>query len=423
MNRCLRSICIVFCIQIIPAVCQCADGIGISEYLSTAAKNAALSFEKESLTFLQNAGNRSLLEEVEFRVAVDEFERDQQEVAIRFKSRGWSQIRDEKKFNEAVLQSHRAHHDLLMHQALKNRYITVIDWLYHAEMLHLYADLIHLYEDLVQVLKKSAGMSDMDPVKLSSELMNTENDLLRVQMEEAELKNRLHFITEEIRRNTGAQGLISLDAEKLITPEKIGKKASEIAAAPAEENAAVRNARTETELANARYDLEKSKNSAWSTFIETAYDLSEKDETDKAFSIEFGISLPIGAVNSPEMKARKTDGIKAKAEYEILHEQRKQSIPALAAELAQLIHHYDVLKQKKQSGASQSLYKLWQKTEGADPLLLLRLRESMIKCDITAKKLIWLIQAKYVELLDISGRLSELPLRNHLSNEKEQIAL
>ncbi len=423
MNRCLCSICIVFCIQIIPAVCQCADGIGISEYLSTAAKDAALSFEKESLTFLQNAGNRSLLEEVEFRVAVDEFERDQQEIAIRFKPRGWSQIRDEKKFNAAVLQSHHAQYDLLLHQALKNRYITVIDWVYHSEMLRLYADLMQVCQDRLKVLKKSAGMSDMDPVKLSSELMDTETDLLRVQMEEAELKNRVHFLTEEIRTNTGAQGLVSLNAGKLISPENIGKTSSEIASAPAEENAAVRKSRMDAHLANARCDLEKSKNTAWSTFIETAYDLSEKDETDKAFSIEFGISLPIGAEKRPEMKARKTDGIKAKAEYEILHQQIKQSIPSLAAELGNLLRHYDLLKQKKQSGRSQSLYNLWQRTQGADPLLLLRLRESMIKAYLAEKKLIWLIRAKYVELLDSSGRLSEQPLRNHLSDEKEQISL
>ncbi|MGE0087165.1 MAG: hypothetical protein AB7S75_22400 [Desulfococcaceae bacterium] len=423
MSNCLLKICFFFCIQIIPAVCQCAYAIGINEYLSTAAKDVSLFFQKELITFLQTSGNRSLMDEVQFRVTVDEFEQDQQEFAIRFKTRGWNQVRDEKKFNDAVLQSHHTQYDMLLHQALKNRCITVIDWLYHSEMTGLYEDLIRLYEDRLNMLKKSAGMSATDPARLSSDLMDTENDLLRLQMEESELKNRLHFINDEIRRNTGAETSISLNTEKIISMENIGRTARDIASAPADENAAVRNARMESDLANARCDLEKSENSAWSTFIETAYDLSEKEDADKAFSIEFGISLPIGAVNRPEMKARKTDSIKAKAEYEMLHQQRKQSIPALADELAHLIHHYDLLRQKKESGSNQSLYKLWQKTEGADPLLLLRLRESMIKGDITAKKLIWMIHGKYIELLDISGKLSEKSLRDHLSDEKEHIFL
>jgi len=422
MKRTLATLSVFQFFVLVPSLCLCADSIGITEYLSTAAKDISLSFQKDAIIFLETSGNRSVVDEVQFRVTVDEFERDQQEAAVRFKFRGWNEIRDEKNFNAAALQSHQAQYDLLLHQALKNRYITVIEWVYHSEMICLYADLIRLYADRLNVLKKSAGMSDTDPAKMSSEIMDTENDILRLQMEDTELKNRLHFLMDEIRRNAGAETSVSLNTEKIISPENIGKTAREIAAVT-EENAAVRKARMDVQLANARYDLEKSENSAWSTFIETAYDLSEKEDRDKAFSIELGISMPIGAVNRPEMKARKTDSIKAKAEYEMLHQQSRQSIAALAAELENLLGYYDLIKEKKQSGTTRSLYNLWQKTEGADPLLLLRLRESMLKGDITAKKLIWMIHGKYIELLDISGKLSEKPLHNHLCNEKEQISL
>ena len=55
--------------------------------------------------------------------------------------------------------------------------------------------------------------------------------------------------------------------------------------------------------------------------------------------------------------------------------------------------------------------------EGINPLNLLKIKESMINGDIQLNRINYLILSRYIELLDVRGKLSDKPLKNFLSKE------
>ncbi|NJL60024.1 MAG: hypothetical protein HC887_10695 [Desulfobacteraceae bacterium] len=59
---------------------------------------------------------------------------------------------------------------------------------------------------------------------------------------------------------------------------------------------------------------------------------------------------------------------------------------------------------------------------GVSPLILLKLKESILRTDITIETITHHVYEKYIRLLDISGNLSDKPLKNYLSDTMEVIA-
>ena len=53
--------------------------------------------------------------------------------------------------------------------------------------------------------------------------------------------------------------------------------------------------------------------------------------------------------------------------------------------------------------------------EGGDPLVLLEMRESILERDVDLATVTSEIYSSYIELLDVSGKLSEQPLKNYIS--------
>ena len=66
--------------------------------------------------------------------------------------------------------------------------------------------------------------------------------------------------------------------------------------------------------------------------------------------------------------------------------------------------------------------KTYRHLEGVDPLILLKMKESILERDISLGKIQYQLYTKYVELFDVMGKLSEKPLRNYLASTQEQVA-
>ena len=102
----------------------------------------------------------------------------------------------------------------------------------------------------------------------------------------------------------------------------------------------------------------------------------------------------------------------------MLKRRNEENIVRLSEEPRQLIHQYETFRKKRQTGGSRSRYDLSKRTEGTDAMILLKIRESMLKSDVSDTKLLFQIYMHYTDLLDISGKLSEEPFRNYLSETK-----
>lgn len=408
------------CFMLFTPVCQSESPIRISDYLSGASTEDVLSEEKKILSFLEQNQDTPFLDELEFRLNVDEFDYDRQEVAIRYKIRSFGEMEDLKKLALAGMASREAQYGLLLNRALKRRYDMVLEYLYCREMIIVYEERIKVCKDRLHVLKRRSEVPGADPVKLGYALVDAENDLMDVEMETEKLKDHARLISHEILRNMGTKGPIAFDSEKRVTIDEIEEVIRQIGNVPAMKNAAIQSAQKQADLAAARYDLEETRNGAWFSFIETAYDLEQRDNFDKAFSIGFGISVPIGTTSRPEMREKKVKALNAKRACQMIRQRNRDETVRLSSELRHLIRRYERFREKNRSGGEKHHYQIWQDTEGADPMILLKIRESMLKKQVSETELLFEIYRGYTDLLDVSGKLLQKPLRNCLTHAKER---
>lgn len=409
-----------FSFMLFTPFCQSETPIRISDFLSGASTDDALPEEKEILSFLEKNQDTPFLNELEFRLNVAEFDYDRQEFAVRFKIRSFGEMRDLKKLAISGMASREAQYGLLLNQALKRRYDIVLEYLYCREMMIAYGELTKVCKDRLHVLNRRSDVPGVDPLKFSYALVEAENHLLDLEMETERLKDHSMLIADEIRKDMGTNGPISFESEKRVDINDIINVIRQIANVPVAKNAAIQSAQKKADLAAARYALEKTQNGAWFSFIETAYDLEQRYDFDKAFSIGFGISVPIGVTSRPEMREKKLKELNAKRACEMLRQRKNDETVRLSNELLHLIRRYERFQERMQSGGGKRHSHVWQSTEGADPMILLKIRESVLKKQIGKTKLLFEIFRGYTNLLDVSGKLLQKPLRNYLTHAGER---
>lgn len=393
--------------------------ISIGDFLATAEHDETLIYQNEKISFLkQSSSNTPFLNEVEFRTKIDQFESEKQTYAIRLKPNGWGEARDGEIVYHTSLRYNEAQHDLLLNNALKKRYNLIIDYLHQQQMIVLNDALMLLYEERVNVLKQSADNLNFNP----NELIDAENDVIQSQLDQINLKNNIVNIEDEIRRNTIISDPIIFDTAGMVDIGQIGRNIESISMAEEREHVHIEEARLNWELAGAMYQLEQSENRKYLTYIEAAYDTDKRQNFDKAFSIEFGISIPFVNPNRLDTNRRTLNTLKAVSDYANLKREVTEKNAILLRDIKRLINQYGVLQEKKESSKSQSSLDIYRRMDGVNPLILLKFKESILKTDIAIQTITYQVYKKYVSFLDVSGRLFDKPLKNYLSANMEVIA-
>lgn len=401
----------------LPQAYACDAPFSTTRYLSTAFHDDSLVFQNEKLSFLKSSSsNTPFLNEIEFRMKLNDFESNKPKYAIRLKPNGWGEAINGKKVYDKTLLYNEAHYDLLVNKALKERYTTIIDYFYNKQLIALNEALMILFKDRVDVLKKSVGNLNFD----ADDLINAENDIIRLELDLINQKNDTVNIEDAILKNLpGAEAFLCgtprmIDIQEM---EDIINKTESIT----QDNIHLESTRLNAALSKARYELEKSENRKYLSFIEAAYDTDDQDAFEKAFSIQFGISIPIVNPNRLDTNRRKLRILKAQSEYANMHKKVNQERVILSRDVKRLTAQYKVLKLKKHQSNTQSSFDTYRHMEGVSPLILLKLKESLLKTDISMHKILRRIYTKYIKFLNVSGKLSEKPCKNYLSHNLELI--
>ena len=392
--------------------------ISIKEFLSTVFEDPSLYPQNERIRFLKETGGISFIEDPEFRLTIDRFESNQQKYVLRLKPRGWDEIKCEKAVLDARVQSGAMQLESLLHIALKNRYMTVVDFLYFNEKRALYDALNLLYEDWEHVLKRHVDTPDFD----AGELADMENQRLALQMDIMELKNQQNAVVKRINVKSGYGENVFLDTDHHLSVDQLAYRFGAIQINSEDENIYLTQAKTQVAKAEALYLLEVAEKNRLISFIEAAYNAADEDDFEDAFSIEFGISIPIGSGSWDTLRQRKLESMKSRSQQHALECEIRQTIPVIRQKLYHQIEQYTAFQKKKTSSFSTAAFDRLLGTKGTDPLTLLKFRKSMLGTDILQAKLSHRIFTTYIELLDITGKLGEKPMINYLSpDEKESL--
>jgi hypothetical protein len=414
----VRQSAVIFCLLLTVIFCPKGSAISIHEFLGTAKTDQTLMSHNDEIDFLRSSSsNTPILNAVEVRTRTDRYDIHRQEYAVRLRPNGWGEARIGKKVHEKTLIHNEYRHRMLLNEALKNRYLMIIDLLHNRALHTLERSLMVLYEDKIKVLKKNAGSLDFD----AGDLIDAEDQIMELQLDLITLENKISTIEDEIKKIIPAHEPIAFESSKIVYHDRITSILQKIPRVPAKDNIYVKTAETAAELSCERVNLEKAESRRYIDYLEANYDMEEENQLDKALSLEIGFTLPIVNSNRLDFNRRQMESLKEKRRYEDQKKTVAEEILLSLKDLDRLMNQYRLLLEKKKYSKAESSLETYRGVEGADPLILLKLKESSLKTDIGLEKINNRIYAEYIHFLDISGKLIEPPVINYLSPDAEEI--
>lgn len=396
-----------------------ADALSMTAFIKTAEEDHAVKNQKEIVDYLDNSDvSTPYLNRIELRTETDEFDADKQKYGVRFYPKGWGETKYSRQISETAKASSRTEYDASYHEALKNRYLLVLEYLETVELIGLKEKLALVCEDRIKVLKKrSAGSLSFD----ISDLIGAEELLTRLRLELVGLENKksgtLHQISlaadSKVGVNFFKESLVRIDGVKRLVAEAKDRKYLD--------NINLQDMKNKVDLAMDKYNLEQAKSRDYISFFEVSYDHGKSDDEDKAYAVEFGVKLPLINPDQDEITRKKVGFMKERLAFEEEKRAFSEKIISLSRSIDRLISQYEIIEQNQKHGNAQESLGASLKIGGTDPLNILKIKETLLKSDIHLVQTGYEIRNRFVDFLDVSGKLSEKPFRNYLAEQQEVI--
>jgi hypothetical protein len=367
------------------------------------------------------------IENIEFRVRNTGFDQNNFRYSLRLQPRGVLETRAAGSYNSSLITTKRMKRNLLLNIAINNRYITFIDLLEWKTLLELYHELITLYDDRIKVLEESAYSEKFELEKL----VKAEDDRSDEKVFSLEIEKNISVLEQRVAYYLGDSSFTSFDTSGLVSIETIIRRIETGTFSLDTNNAYLDFYRTEIDLARKRFDLEKAETRRYLDLISFNYDNGEmydelmrkydlKDyNLKKSFSIELGFRIPNLTLAAHELNSRRADLLKESEKYEKVKDELSEKVRKDLADLRQLIAQYRYLKERSSQVDVEASLKKFVQIDGIDPLVVLEIKEDILKNRISSTSIKYGIMRNYIYVIDNAGLLSQTPIRNYLSENME----
>ncbi len=389
----------------------------VGEFLATALEDQSVAQREEVTRFLEEApGGFPFLRSLEFRTETDRFALSNQKYALRYYPGSLSEHRSSRAWRKQAVTTARQEQVLQLHLALVWRYRLVLEYLHAQEQLELNRDLLQLRRDRLQVLNRSSASLDFDfedLVRAQERYTETELELIELEIRERQLSGEIHhWLPAGTRLACDREALPAADwIAGLLDTLSLTAIASPYLSA----------SRAEVELAGAEYDLKRTQARRIINFFEMTWDNENRLEPHEALFVEFGLKIPLRTGDQPELNRSQLKQLTATAAYEEANRELAFELAQVESNLRGLLAQVSRLAAFEAEAPATAALTTLKQYEGASPLSLLRLRESVIKRELQQTSLLYSLRIEYINLLDLSGVLASSPLRNWLSGELEKL--
>ncbi|MBX2893936.1 MAG: TolC family protein [Cyclobacteriaceae bacterium] len=296
----------------------------------------------------------------------------------------------------------------VLRDLIKDRYLTVINWVYLQEVLTLRQEDKLLTEKLISVLQAQLSTAYAKPddyVEARLELVNKTLELEKVRAEINTLRTSIEQVTGVKHRELNWKGEELIDASeitnRLALPETLNQTDETLYRAK------------QVELANYRMLLEKSNINLG--YVQTEYQPFRIEANRRPWNVSVGVTIPLFNPNKGDMAFRKLQMIQAEGELEESKlEQRINWVVALE-KIKNLIERHTEMKAMLQELQPDDLNARLMAIQENNPAVALRVKLSMIKIKLTTARLKQEIYLTYIDLLSQQDLLQKQPVRNYLS--------
>ncbi|AGA77749.1 hypothetical protein [Echinicola vietnamensis] len=406
---------LVFLISLLSLSQQDTIKISSSAILATASEDPIYIHHTEQLDYIdKNTYKLSYVDHLELRTRTRNFNLNEQ--MLRF--RAYTNFPKERKLNttykEESLNEGRLQGKEKLNNALKNRYKLIISLIKNQRVLRGKLELKDLLEDRISTLRKLANNLDFD----YQELLEAENDLHKLRIDQVDLENNVLQSSKEIGRLLNIQGPIELEEKDLISVNDIMLFVKSYSGEIDNNNFYYKQQSLNVTLAELEYKQKKASAKNPIKFFEASYRDDLNDTFRKDFSVGMGIKIPIGSAVKGSLNERVIKIVKEKNELDELKFELNESIREIVLRLDVLFDKHRLLSTILKESNEQESLKKYRSIEGISPLVLLKVKENIIKKQQIRLDLEKEIFSLYLEFLDLNGLLIKSPLVNYLNSQQ-----
>ncbi len=403
----------------------------VSTLILSALDDGDLKDQKKNIAYLEgSSGNMPIIDDIELRFRNRAYEFDRQRYSIRIEPRGIGETRASKNFYKTTVNHQKQKKNVLENEFITDQYIRIIKLLNLEAMHDLHDELITLYKDRIKVLQKQ-----MENMKCDlKDIIKEEDILTRLSFRNKERERRIKGMKEKIVKDLKLESFSTFDTSGFVGIENINKEIDTTSFTINKNNVYLKYDRLDFQRAKSRYNLENAEGRRYISYLEFSYDHGERiDELNRrndgkdynlnrAYLLELGIRIPYINVDRHDIHRRKLSYLRAKEDYKTVKRKLEKQMEKDVEDIKLLVSQHNFHIARKNDVKAESSLKKYLEIDGVDPLILLSIRESIIKNDIELEKIKFDIFRNYIRILETSGKISEKPLRNYLSRNKDKMA-
>ena len=404
-----------------------AKNVSLTDFLATADKSSITKKQKKKIKTLKNTPQPfPYIEDAQIRLRNDGLDFSGLRYSLRLSPYGFGETGAQRRFKNASITYHTDKKAMLLNQALKNRYLLGIEYLYQASVLALNKKLIKLCKKRIEVLKQKPKGMNIDALALiKAEEQHSKLLLKKVRTEKKVDKNQ-----KKILKYLPANSVINFKSSELLDLETIRLELQKKPFSLDTENIYLRTEKSGLEKTKRRYKLEAAKGRRYISYLEFGYDHEEyldqaldrdrgkKYDLDQSLIIKLGIRLPYINTDRKTIYKRKTEYRSDLNDYKKMKKKLEKKIEKINSKIRTLFTQLDIVAERIHRVNSDESLKAYFKQDNADPLVLSALEESTYKGRMDIERYKFDIYIEYIKLMDISGNLSRPPLKNLLSKNQ-----
>lgn len=394
-------------IGVLPAQAQ----VTIAEFIRSAFHDPEIKTFDRQASYLEGKPYKlSMLQKFEFRTQNRELQTNQQEYALRFTPANPWEVRNNNRYFQAYQSSLLFERDIILKEALAERYVQAIYIVYYSELKLLVDNTRKLVDNQVSILEKQQTSSFFDAddyVELKMKQLNRMVEFEEIDFELQNQKQRVERLYPEAHDKT-----LAWDINDVITVDRIEKVVDSLTSASIL-STAVEYQKRKIEMANSEYAMEKSNVNLG--FLQTEFDQRRVEQDRTPINFSFGVTIPITNPNKGDMAKRKLEVIEAEYDLEETKHETQTDKVILRENVSNLIERYRSLEIKIHQLEEGNLILSLSTLKGGDPLIITQYREDIGKLKMLLLKIRRDIYFAYIEYLSLADNLQQQPLVNYLS--------
>ncbi|MFW6221764.1 MAG: hypothetical protein ACOC4C_04790 [Fibrobacterota bacterium] len=369
------------------------------------------------------------IDDIEFEVSNTGFDPNESQYKVQVQPRGILETQAARRYNDAIISNAKAKRLQLLNTALYNRYLLYVDLLEYKKLHALYDDLLTVYDDRINVMENSTYSEDFKMERLIEE----EKDRTREKMKSLEVEKFISVLNQRAAIFLSDTSFSGFDTSGLVSVETIMNRIETEDYSLDTNNAYFNVYHSELDVAHARHRLEVAENRRYIDAVSFTYDNGDMlDEYDrkfehksydhkKAFELEIAVRIPRLTRANHDLNRRRSDLLGESENLEQIHEKLSEKVRKDLADLQQLIAQHQYLSARETEVDAEASLKKFLQIDGVDPLILLEIKENIIKNKIEMISIRCGILRNYMYVVDNAGMLSREPIRNYLSEDMEEI--